>query len=213
MLPTEPEKQKLAAALEQLEAEQRRRDDERVAAGAAIRAPLYIVPHGEQNVADATEEAKARKLAELRAIGDQRAVLFEEPFLIHTGVPRPAERKRYEPEEFAPKYPDRYTKERQGRPEPQDDEPMEPLPPVEWHKFTTTVRNPDGKNDHGQVDENLYSIQGDTLAVKTLDGRPMGTLELRDGDEILAAARKVVREKGRSGAFWDPITLPAKPRP
>jgi hypothetical protein len=90
---------------------------------------------------------------------------------------------------------------------------IEPPPPVEWFKFTTTVRNPDGKNDYGRVDENLYSIQGDTLAVKTLDGRPIGTLELRDGDEILAAARKIVREKGNHTAFWDPLMLPSKPRP
>jgi hypothetical protein len=59
---------------------------------------------------------------------------------------------------------------------------MEPPEPVTWYKFTTTVRNPDGKNDHGQVYENLYSIQGGVLAVK--------------GDRILAAARKVVRDSG-----------------
>jgi|SRR6516162_8585321 hypothetical protein len=91
MLPIEPEKQKLAAALEQLEAEQRRRDDERVATGAAVRSPLYVVTHGEESVADAIEEAKTRKLAELQASGDQRAIIFDEPFLIHTGVPRSAD--------------------------------------------------------------------------------------------------------------------------
>jgi hypothetical protein len=51
------------------------------------------------------------------------------------------------------------------------------------------------------VDENLYSIQGDTLAVKTLEGRPIGTVELREGDSILAAARKIVREKGAPWRF------------
>jgi hypothetical protein len=70
-------------------------------------------------------------------------------------------------------------------------------------KFTTTVRNPDGKSDHGQVDENLYSIQHGTLCVKDMEGRPIGTYQLREGDEILAAARKVVREK-RPSAVHDP---------
>jgi hypothetical protein len=52
--------------------EQRRREDERVAAGQAVRLPLYLV--GEQDIAEAIEGAKARKLAELRAVGDQRAL-------------------------------------------------------------------------------------------------------------------------------------------
>jgi hypothetical protein len=124
MLPIEPEKQKLAAALEQLEAEQRRRDDERVAAGAAVRSPLYIVTHGEQNVADATEEAKVRKLAELRASGDQRAIIFEQPFVIHTGVPRSADfqkRSRMPDDVPTSPYRDRYAKEGKANP-PQDDD-------------------------------------------------------------------------------------------
>jgi hypothetical protein len=70
--------------------EQRRREDERVAAGQAVRLPLYLV--GEQDIAEAIEGAKARKLAELRAVGDQRALIFDEPFVITTGVPRPKSR-------------------------------------------------------------------------------------------------------------------------
>ena len=45
------------------------------------------------------------------------------------------------------------------------------------------------------------------LAVKDMEGRPIGTYQLRDGDEILAAARKVVREK-RPSAFHDPLPPP-----
>src|SRR5215813_10088577 len=156
MLPIDPERQKYAAALEQLEAEQKRRDDERVASGAAVRLPLYLVPHGDQDIAGATEEAKTRKLAELRASGDQRAVIFDEPFLIHTGVPRSADfRKRScEPEApSSPYIPDRYAKERAeaaaARASRDDDGLMEPPPPVEWHKFITTVRNPRGDDDPG----------------------------------------------------------------
>jgi hypothetical protein len=81
--------------------------------------------------------------------------------------------------------PDTYAKERAeqaARAASRDDAGvMEPPEPVTWYKFTTTARNPDGKNDHGQVYENLYSIQGGVLAVK--------------GDRILAAARKVVRDR------------------
>jgi hypothetical protein len=80
---------------------------------------------------------------------------------------------------------------------------------VEWFKFTITVRLPHGKNDYGQIDEYLYSIQGDVCLVKSLDGRPIGTLELRDGDDILTAARRIVREKGKHHSdFWGPLRRP-----
>lgn len=95
--------------------------------------------------------------------------------------------------------PDTYAKERAeqaARAASRDDAGlMEPPEPVTWYTFTTTVRNPDGKNDHGQVYENLYSIQGGVLAVKDMEGRSIGTYQLREGDSILAAARNVVREK------------------
>jgi hypothetical protein len=123
-------------------------------------------------------------------------------------------RAHHEPEEPPPSYPDRYAKvraeEAAARSARDDGGPTEPPPPVEWFKFTITVRLPHGKNNYGQIDEYLYSIQGDVCLVKSLDGRPIGTLELRDGDDILAAARKVVRDKGKHTAFWDP--LPPRPR-
>jgi hypothetical protein len=60
-MPIEPERQRLAAALEQLEAEQRRREDEKVANGEAVRRPLYVVAHNGEPVADLIEHAKARE--------------------------------------------------------------------------------------------------------------------------------------------------------
>jgi hypothetical protein len=89
---TEPQRQKLSAALEQLEAEQRRREDEKVANGEAVRRPLYVVAHNGEPVADLIEHAKAREVATLRAQGDQRTIYFEEPLTIRTGVPRSSTR-------------------------------------------------------------------------------------------------------------------------
>jgi hypothetical protein len=88
---TDSEKQKFAAALEQLEEEKRRRIDEKIAKGEAVRVPSPVVVVGVEQLTDALiERAKEDKLAELRAAGEKREVYFEadKPTVIVTGVPR-----------------------------------------------------------------------------------------------------------------------------
>jgi hypothetical protein len=87
---TDPEK--LAAALEQLETERRRRLDERFEKGVAVRVPPVVV-----GVPGCEGAERARRQAELRAAGETREVIFGfEPDdgsdvidVIITGVPRP----------------------------------------------------------------------------------------------------------------------------
>ena len=152
----------------------------------------------------ATEEAKTRKLAELRASGDQRAAIFDEPFTITTGVPRPAKMPSWEPDAPTSPYRDRYAEERSSQAPVTDD--WAPPPPVEWRRFTTVTRLPKG-DDPGQIMECEWSVQYGSVCVRDfLTRTPIGTSErLHEGDSILAAARKVVREKGKSTAFHDPL--------
>jgi hypothetical protein len=77
-----------AAAIERLEAEKRRRLDEKVARGEAVRMPLSLVVHDPGQVAAEIESVKATKLAELRQAGETREVVWDEPLAIVTGVPR-----------------------------------------------------------------------------------------------------------------------------
>jgi hypothetical protein len=109
---TDVNRQKYTAALEQLEAEQKRRDDERVASGTAVRHPHYVVVvHGDEETTAATEQARARKLADLRAQG----IIYDEILEIRTGVPRRRDCDKYQaqPEPTPSHYvPDRYAKER-----------------------------------------------------------------------------------------------------
>ena len=77
-----------AAAIERLEAERQRRIDEKVAQGTVVRAPLYVVVSDPEQVEAEVEGAKADKLAELRQAGETREIIFDEPFVIITGVPR-----------------------------------------------------------------------------------------------------------------------------
>jgi hypothetical protein len=81
---------KLEATLEQLEAERRRRMDEKIARGEAIYVPaLSIVVSVPDEVDDALQDMRARVLAaDRKAGGKAREVYFEEPAVLITGVPR-----------------------------------------------------------------------------------------------------------------------------
>ena len=74
-----------AAAIERLEAEHKRRI--KVAKGEALRVPLWAVCQPEQ-VAAEIERVKVSRLAELRQAGETREVVWDEPLVIMTGVPR-----------------------------------------------------------------------------------------------------------------------------
>ena len=77
-----PDKQVIDAAIEQLKAELQRRTDEKIANGDVVVLPPVVV-----GVAEAVEAEKARKIAELRAKGEKRAVVWQSEAII-TGVPR-----------------------------------------------------------------------------------------------------------------------------
>jgi hypothetical protein len=137
--PTDAEK--LAAVIEQLEAERRRREDDRIAAGTAIRLPLLVVAPPDAEEADKViEQTKAAKLAALRAEGFDGEVYFE-PEPICTGVPRcpeSYERARYNPGSVPPA-PKPNTAARSYQP------PSSPPPPapLDWKPIQTQVSPPD----------------------------------------------------------------------
>jgi hypothetical protein len=76
---------KLDATLARLEAEREQRLAERIEAGEVVIVPLHIVGGSESQARTKVEGAKADKLAELRAAGDQREVVFDVVF-VATGV-------------------------------------------------------------------------------------------------------------------------------
>jgi hypothetical protein len=80
-----------AAAIAKLEAEKQRRLEEKIGKGHAILIPCdqALVIGGPEGAEAVVAEYKARELAKLRAAGETREVVFEEPMVIITGVPRP----------------------------------------------------------------------------------------------------------------------------
>ena len=99
MLTDDPKK--LAAALEELEAERQRRIDAKVERNEAVRVRLNVVVGEPESAVAADGRAWERKLAEMKEAGDARELLFvgqrtkedeprydTDPLVIITGVPR-----------------------------------------------------------------------------------------------------------------------------
>src|SRR5262249_10887638 len=96
----ESDAQQLAAALEQLEIERRRREDEKIVAGEAVRVPFPpVVWREDEDIHTAIKRLKAREMEKLRANGETREIVFEESdyLVIVTGVPRHGECGKWKP--------------------------------------------------------------------------------------------------------------------
>ena len=82
--------EQIEAAIARIKAEKERRLAEKVEAGEIVNVPLFVVAGSESEARAKVEQAKADKLAELRAAGDQREVVFTVELVV-TGVVRPGE--------------------------------------------------------------------------------------------------------------------------
>lgn len=144
-----------AAAIERLEAERQRRVEERIAQGKAIRVPLCVVIHDPGQEAAEVESAKADKLAELRKAGETREIVFDEPLVIITGVPRCPDRgKDWAPLPPADPY-DRHVVDEPRkpsivRPSEEPAEPVESSPREGPYHIHAQVRGPDEKGRSGR---------------------------------------------------------------
>jgi hypothetical protein len=205
--PTDPEK--LAAAIEQLEAERQRREDERIAAGTAIRVPFTVVVRAGEDEAEAIERARA--LAPLRPEGFHGEVLFDEPELIFTGVPRagltPPDWK-FEPNPadcaYRPPSPPPIV--------PASKPPSAPVvrEPLEWKKVQTQFGPPDERSC-GIIVEGAYAVCGNELHVRNDHEGKLWTVAIEPGDNAEIAARRLLREKfGQHHSFNQPIHYPPR---
>jgi hypothetical protein len=77
-----------AAAIERLTTHKERLVEEKIMKGKAVRALLNVVVGGPEEIATVMETEKARKRAEMQAAGETREIIFDEPLVIVTGVPR-----------------------------------------------------------------------------------------------------------------------------
>src|SRR5262249_48333856 len=137
---------KLKAAREQLKTERETIIAAAIESGAAALASVVVSSHvPERDRAAAFEEAKARKLAELRQAGEKREVFFSRT-VIHTGVPRgePISTGKVDSDPLVtPRYP---------KPEPLPVRPARAAPDMtEAKRIMATVAAPRDERDCGIV--------------------------------------------------------------
>jgi|SRR5215813_2824096 len=220
------DKAKKAAAIARLEAEEQRRIEEKIAAGAAVLQSPPVVVTGAPSGMQRRDECRPY----LRVGTDEsgRDVYHdnrpdengERPIsVIVTGVPR-AGRDDDDPELFArylaaiktapspskPYRPYRYAEERareRARP-PQEAPPMPTEPESEPRQIRTQIERPTEKT-HGVIIERTYTTAGNLMRVRDMDGR-LFTERFAPGDDLDALARRLLRERGKQhGSFYDPI--------
>ena len=184
---------KLDAALERLEAERERRLAEKIEAGEIIEVPLWVVAGSQAGACAQVEQAKADKLAELRAAGETREVVFEVT-TVATGVCKHGEATETKPwKPTAPPF----------LPRPQRDEVVEvvedevreaPAPVIETY-VQVQVRQCQDDDDPGQVAEGWYSIDGKVLTVADANGKYVGSRAMLEGEDARVVAKQLLREK------------------
>jgi hypothetical protein len=204
----ESDAQRLAAALEQLEIERRRREDEKIVAGEAVRVPLQPVVEREgEDIDTAIERLKAREIEKLRADGETREIVFEEPdpSVIWTGVPRHGEFGKWKHELFEA-FPDRYATTTTTPPRKEAPAPSNTAP-LEWTRIQTQFSPPDERSC-GIIVEGARAVAGNQLHVRNHEGRTW-VIPLKGDPDV--QARRLLREKfGKHHAFNRPINYPPR---
>jgi hypothetical protein len=208
-----PLTEKEAAALERLEAEKNRRIEDKIQSGAAVRVPLPIVA-GAPEFADA-DKARKLKLEQLRRNGEAREVFFDEVRII-TGVPRAGRDDGYVPPNVSePPAPSIMSRRTASAVAPRDEKTPATHDATSdkraeiWRYVRATVERPSQTNPGGTIVEGQYAVINGTVEVMVkvtdLEGRLLGTQPVRPGDDVEAAARKVLREKRAASGFYDRI--------
>jgi hypothetical protein len=180
---------KLDAALERLEAEQSRRLQAKTEAGELVTVPLCVAVSTASKAPAAVEQAQTRKLAELRAAGEERAVRFDTTVVV-SGVAAPGEDIG---EEWKP------------APRPDVAEPLlhededslrreEPRPPIVESYVWVQTRPCAADDDPGQIMEGWYSIDDGHVVLTDREGRHITSRAMIAGEDPAALARLLLRE-------------------
>jgi len=128
-----------------------------------------------------------------------------------TGVPRSSNWGKWKPNADAYRKPSAFIPA--SEPKPQQAAPQQLAPKVsEWRRVWATVRRPNPeRNDPGEIREGWYRTEDQLLHVQDDRGNSLRRDRLQPGDNIDAAARKILREThDHHGAFYAPINYPRR---
>ena len=188
---TDPEKHE-AELLARLEAEREQRLAEKVKAGEVALVDLYVVAGSQTELRSKVEEAKASAIADLRATGDQREVVFTGTVVV-TGVCQHGEAADQQSEPWKPTVPPFFPGPK--RDEVVKEEAEEPQPPVIETPICVQVRQCRDENDPGEIAEGYFSVDGKTVTVTNKSGGDVGSRTMLKGEDPRVVAKQLLREK------------------
>src|SRR5215831_7874806 len=189
---TDPEK--LQAALEQLKRERETMIAAAVESGAAIRVPVVVMTTTPGDIDAALEKAKECKIEELRQGGEKREI-FVDKIVVNTGVPRTYGESNVsarKSESVALPVPELQASDQApAQPQPIDIDVEEIAP----QRFYVQTEAPSGLNPEGSVLYGWYEVKKNVLEVHDDQGRLLATQVVKSGDDFLAIARQLLRDK------------------
>jgi hypothetical protein len=179
---------------------------EKIAAGEIVSVPIFVVAGSRSEARIRVEEAKASKLAELHAAGDQREVVFDVTMAV-TGVLRPGEAADPASVPSAPSFLSREDAAiRPPLPSPvvtaaapdevvEDEVRADQRPVIETYVQVQTRQCRDD-DDAGQITEGWYSTDGKgVLTVTNKAGKYVGSRAMLEGEDARVVAKQLLREK------------------
>jgi hypothetical protein len=186
--------EQIEAAIARIKAEKERRAAERIEAGEVVSVKLFIVAGSESAARAKVEGAKADKLAELRAGGETREVVFDVTIVV-TGVVKFGEATEpWKPPPYLPKRAEVVVEEEVIREDPQ--------PPVIETYICVQTRPCHDDDDAGEISEGWFSIDGKTVTVTNANGGYVGSRTMLKGEDARVVAKQLLREKApESEAF------------
>ena len=214
--------EQIEAAIARIKAEKERRLVEKVEAGEIINMPIFVVAGSESEARTKVEGAKADKLAELRAAGDQREVVFTVELVV-TGVVRPGETADPASVPSAPSFASREDvgirpPMMSALPTPPPHAPdevveeearEEPQPPVIETYICVQIRQCDDYDDPGEIAEGWFSIEDGAVTVTDANGKYVGSRALLKGEDARVVAKQLLRAKTPEAEnFNRPLSYP-----
>jgi hypothetical protein len=204
----DPDKRE-AALLARLEAEREQRLAEKIAAGEIVSVSIYVVAGSKTAARAQVEQAKATKLAELRAANDMRDVVFAVNVVI-TGVCQYGEAADPASEPSAPSFASREDGAAAALPLPtptavgtarapdartRKKRQKNHSPPVIETPICVQTRACHDADDPGEVREGWYSVEGKSVTVTDTRGEHVGSRTMLKGEDARVVAKQLLREK------------------
>ena len=158
-------------------------------------------------------------MAELRAAGDQREVVFTVELVV-TGVVRPGETADPASVPSAPAFSSREDvairpptdaarRRRTHRTRSSRRRPGKPQPPLIETYICVQIRQCQDDDDPGEIAEGWFSIDGKVLTVTDANGRHVGSRAMLEGEDARVVAKRLLREKTpEAESFNRPLSYP-----